>query len=149
MEAFKSFVEEALSKLPVEHFTINEIDEMRQAALRHGEKNGPNQSLTQQVLQDADRLAILMVAILFQIGQGYQKLPVLQLEFLSENNPASTYDEPCSCIDDLRNCISEFVPQFRLPNAIEMVQEKVSRLNHIIGLIQLEHMEIGLDNLSL
>ena len=115
--AFAVRICELLGHVPREMFSADELDDIADAALRHGEKNAEGQSMVQQTLQDADRLANLMLGVVFRIGQGYPALPAIELEYLKDVNPASTYAEPRSCADDLRNCMSEYEPQFRLPAA--------------------------------
>lgn len=148
-EAFKGFVAAAMLNLPSGYFSKEEMCEISSAALRHGEKNRDDQGLVQQVLQDADRLAILVVSVLFRIGQRYPRLPVVEFAHIENKNPASTYDEPCSCLDDLRNCLSEFEPQFRLPKAIVLARVHIVILNHVVNLIKDEHARLGLAGLEL
>lgn len=148
-QAFMLNIEEALVHIPEGCFTEAETREIAEAAFRHGEKNQPDETAVSTTLKDADRLAILMVTVLFRIGQGYPKLPAVQFEYLSKKNPASTYAEPMSCLDDLRNCLSEFVPQFRLEKAKALAEGHVATLERVIGMIELEHEGLGLKNLVL
>jgi len=146
---FKAHVMSAMAKLSSERFAEDDLDEISQAALRHQEKNQDDQGIVQQVLQDSDRLANLMVSVLFRIGQGYPDLPIVEMAYLGEKNPESTYFEPRSCLDDMRNCMTEYEPQFRLSKAKDLAGRYIQELHGIIEMIQRQHDDLGIVNLEL
>lgn len=102
--------------LLVGQFTDAEREEVFQAVLRHSERNQDDQSRTQMVLMDADRLANLQVVIAIRAAQFRPNIPPLEIEYLDEPNPASTYRDPKSILDDMRHCL-EWVGWLRTPKA--------------------------------
>ena len=110
-------IREAL--LLVSQFTDTEREEVFQAVLRHSERNQDDQSPIQIVLMDADRLANLQMVIAIRAAQFRPNIPPLEIEYLDGQNPASTYRDPRSILDDLRHCI-EWVGWLRIPKAKEM-----------------------------
>jgi hypothetical protein len=145
---FRERVRYLLAQLPKD-ITKLERREIEDAAIRHGEKNRDDQSLTQQVLMDADRLAILMMGVTFRIGQGSPHIPVVQLEHLEAVNPESSYANPKSCLDDLRWCINEFLPQFRIPKARDLAEKKIAQLKQFIEHVCAEYRGLGLTDVAL
>jgi hypothetical protein len=141
-----SAIRALLSHLPADYFTSYEMEEIFLAALHHNEKNKEGQSLTQQVLMDADRLANLQPTVIIRAGQFQPDIPPFELAYLSGNNPASTYHEPQSIIDDLRTMISEYIPQLRMPNARVLGEEYVRALNAYMASVRDVYQRLGLEN---
>ncbi len=133
-----------LSHLPKDYFSSEEVGEIGQAALRHSELNRDDQSLTQQVLMDADRLANLQVSIMIRGGQYRPTIPPLEFEYLDKINPSSTYREPKNVLDNIRLNMSEYVPQLRLSKAKDMGRQYEARLKAYLQEIQKDYDELGL-----
>jgi hypothetical protein len=148
IEAFGQHVRAAVRHLP-SNFDNSARKEIVQAALRHGEKNRHDQSLVQQTLQDADRLANLMANAIFRMGQGGVGLPDVEFEYLHIMNPKTSYFDVKSVLDDLRICIREYRPQFRLPEAIRLMETYITYLESFIKTIQEQHQVLGLTELKL
>lgn len=139
-----------LSNLLLEHFNLSEVEEICQAAIRHGELNQDNQSIVQQVLMDADRLANLMPAVIIRAGQSMSELPVFEFEYLvGERNPETTYYKPQSVLDDLRNNIKEYVPQLRILKAKKLAERYVVILEEYIKSLEESYGQLGLVGISL
>lgn len=131
------------------HFTIEEIEEICQAALRHAELNRDDQSITQQVLMDADRLANLMLSVVIRAGQLMPGIPSLEFEYLNERNPATTYHDPKSVLDDLRNNLAEYPCKLRTPAAVALSAKYTKQLEAYIASIVESYGELGLTGMSL
>ncbi|MDZ4240741.1 MAG: HD domain-containing protein, partial [Patescibacteria group bacterium] len=122
-----------LKSLPERYFTSEEKEEIFLSAYRHEELNQDDQSVTQHVLMDADRLANLMPAVIIRAGQLLSDIPALELEYLEgKRNPKTTYHEPKSVLDDLRNNVAEYTPKLRMPKAKELAMKYVKRLDYFI-----------------
>ena len=148
--AVKDHMKECLQYLPVDFFTKEEVVEILEAALRHGELSQNDQSLTQQVLMDADRLANLMPAVIIRSGQFRPSIPAFEFEYLDgKPNPASTYREPKSILDDLRISITEYLPQFRVSMAIELAHRYARQLEAHIQSVEESNKELSLSNINL
>lgn len=136
--------------LPPGYFTTEEEIEIWRAACRHGELNQEDQSITQQVLMDADRLANLQPAVVIRAGQFMPELPAFEFEYLAgERNLETTYYNPKSVLDDLRNNIAEYVPKLRLPKAKELAAGYVATLEGFISALEKSYRDIGLVGISL
>ena len=145
----ESFIGVYLKELPEGYFSNTEVEEIFVAVMRHTELNQGDQSLTQQVLMDADRLANLQAAVIIRAGQFQPTIPALELQYLDSINPQSTYHEPKSVIDDLRANIREYIPKLRLPQAISLGTKLGSRLQAYIDMVQDDYRSIGLDGVIL
>ncbi len=130
--------------------TFTQIDEIVDAAVRHGELNQFDQSVTQVVLMDADRIINLQSPVVIRAGQFMSTLPAFQFEYLDgEKNPESTYYSPQSVLDDLRQNISEYIPKLRIPKAIKLGQHYADRLQSYIDLVEEDNMYLGLAGVTL
>jgi hypothetical protein len=138
-----------LEKLPDEFFSDEEDAEIFQAAFRHAELNQDDQSTTQHVLMDADRLANLQMAVILRAAQHQHHRPALELKWLGSVNPASTYREPCSAMDDLWWNLHEYLPQMRMPKAIELAGVYASRIRAYMDAVKADYDELGLTGVSL
>ncbi len=136
-----------------------QAEEWRQiyvAVMNHSEINNDGQTLTQQTLMDADRLANLMGLVLFRIGQFWPAIPTIEFEHVDKPNPASTYQAPCSTMDMLRAMMSQlggnnvgYIEQLRLPKAIELGELYSKRLNLLLDMIKDDHHSLGLAGIKL
>lgn len=142
------FMRELVAFLPEGKFEIREIDDVVEAALRHMEKNQPDQSPVQVILMDADRLANLMAGVIIRSGQFNATIPALELKHLGSPNPESTYRVPCSVVDDLRGCI-EWKNWFRTEMGKKLSRPLVRRLELYLRTIEQEYWEIGLAGIEL
>ncbi|KKU82065.1 MAG: hypothetical protein UY07_C0004G0010 [Parcubacteria group bacterium GW2011_GWA1_47_8] len=139
-----------LDSLPIGYFDSEEIIEIWNSAWRHGELNQNDQSITQQVLMDADRLANLMPAVIIRAGQFLPNIPTFEFEYLAgKRNPETTYDKPRSVLDNLRNLIAEYIPKLRTPKAKELAVEYVRTLEGFISALEESNKQLGLDDISL
>ncbi len=149
-ERFYGLATLCLGKLPNSLFTFGEQYEIMEAAIRHAELNQYDQSLTQQVLMDADRLANLMPAVVMRAGQFRHNIAALEFWCLDGKcNHLSTYANPQSVVDALRLNISEYIPQLRLPKAIELAQRYVRLLEQYLSWVEESNDEIGLKGAGL
>lgn len=130
-------------------YDAEDTEEIIQAALRHSELNQDTQSLTQQVLMDADRLANLSATLPIRSGQFHPLIPAIELHYIEKMNPRSTYAQPKSVLDDLRTNLAEYLPQLRLPKAQALGAEYAERLRLLISWIQEEYAELGLSGIEL
>ncbi|MDP3996360.1 MAG: HD domain-containing protein [bacterium] len=138
-------VRKRLAFLPEGYFTPQELEEIVQAVLRHAELNRDDQSLVQQVLMDADRLSNLMPSVIIRAGQFQSDIPAFEFEYLDgKRNPASTYHEPKSVLDDLRNNIIEYPPKLRLPKAKKLAIDYVNLLHGFIKAVENTNKNLGL-----
>ncbi len=138
-----------LAYLPADYFSQEEVEEIFQAALRHSEMNQDDQSLVQRVLMDADRLANLMMSLPMRAAAHQYKQPVLELQYLDRVNPASTYADPLSAIDDVRWCIHDYLPQMRLPLAVALAQVCAQRLEGYLALVKADYDDLGITGIVL
>ncbi len=135
--------------LPDNFFTEEEVSEIITAALRHDELNQSDQSLTQQVLMDADRLANLMLAVVIRAGQFRPNIPALEFDHLSRPNPQSTYKTPHSVLDNIRSLSDSFLPQLRIDKAKELGQAYAEELEHFVEKTESQYKDLGLEGISL
>ena len=138
-----------LSHLPRNCFTTAETVDILISVIRHSEMNQDDQSLVQQVLQDADRLANLQMTVVMRAAQHQAHMPVIELEYLETVNPNSTYHVPMSALDDLKLCIRDYIPQLRLPKAIALGERYKLRLEAYISEIIIDYEELGLKGVVL
>ncbi|HUD03990.1 MAG TPA: hypothetical protein VMR73_00670 [Candidatus Paceibacterota bacterium] len=139
-----------LVKLPKGHFTPDEIEEIFTAALNHSEKNKDGQSLTQQILMDADRLANLMLSLTIRGGQFRPEIPALEFEYLAgKPNPRATYPIPSSVLDNIRINITEYIPQLRLEKAKKIGKEYAADIERFIATTESQYRDIGLTDIRL
>lgn len=131
-------------------FSQREIEEIVEAALRHGELNQPDQNEIQVVLMDADRLANMQSAVIIRGGQFRSTLPVFEFGYLEGKvNPVSTYENPQSILDNLRLIISQYVPQLRLPKAKTLGAFYANRLTAYVESIEQDYKDLNLVNIDL
>jgi HD superfamily phosphodiesterase len=139
-----------LSCLPDGTFSMDEIKEIVQAALRHSELNRDDQSLTQQVLMDADRLANMMPSVIIRSGQFRPEIPPFEFRYLNwKINPDSTYRDPKSVLDDLRITLREYMPQFRIEKAKLIAARYAAFLVSFIMAVEDTNGDLGLVGIEL
>ena len=139
-----------LGHLPLRFFANYELAEICQAAVRHGERNQDDQSLVQQVLMDADRLANLMPAVIIRSGQFRPEIPAFEFDYLNgERNPASTYHRPKSVADGLRANIAEYLPMLRIIKAKELARQYISDLETFLAALEKSYEDLGMRGIKL
>lgn len=148
-DKIKNKVKELISFLPKEYFSKDEESEIFEAVMRHDEKNKEDQKLVQQVLQDADRLANLDLLLAIRCGQFRPNIKAIDFKYIHTIDPNSTFKEPKNNLDALRIIISEFVPQFRMPLAIDVAKQKEKNLLEYVEKIKQTYIDLGLDSLDL
>jgi hypothetical protein len=124
-------------------FKDEQRTEILEAVLRHSELNRDDQSLTQIVLMDADRLANLQMAIPIRAGQFRPSIPPLETEYLDTMNPESTYRAPKSVLDDLRHGL-QWVAWLRTPKAQELGREAEANIKNYLDLVAKPYRLLGL-----
>lgn len=131
-------------------FSRSEISEIIEAAFRHSELNQSDQSETQIILMDADRLANMQSAVIIRSGQFKPDIPVFDFKHLSgEINPLSTYEDPKSVLDDLRFVIKNYIPQFRTDEAKRLGSIYAIGLSAYIKAVEEENESLGLLNIEI
>lgn len=146
-EAVSQAIHDAL-EIVREHFTDEQRLEIYEAVMRHSELNKDDQSFTQVVLMDADRLANLQMAIPIRAGQFRPSVPPLEMEYLDTMNPASTYRSPKSILDDMRHGL-QWVAWLRTPRAQELGSEAEKDIKAYLELIAKPYRLLGLAGKSL
>lgn len=131
-------------------FNQNDIDEIIEAAFRHSELNQPDQSETQIVLMDADRLANMQGAVIIRGGQFKSEIPAIDFKYLKGHiDPLSTYEKPRNVLDGLRLVIQNYVPQFRTVEGKRLGNVYASKLGEYIKSIENEHEYFDLLNIEI
>lgn len=141
-EAAPQAIRDALETVR-EHFSDEQRAEIHEAVLRHSELNRDDQSFTQVVLMDADRLANLQMAIPIRAGQFRASIPPLEMEFLDTMNPVSTYREPKSVLDDLRHAL-QWVDWLRTQRGKELGQEAGKDIRNYLEVVARPYRLLGL-----
>jgi hypothetical protein len=129
----------------------DEIELILGAVRKHSGKNGHEDDLVLMTLQDADRLANIGPTWIIRMGQHWADLPAMEIEHLQEKNPASTYKQPSSCLDQLRHVLEDWpdadtCPGFgmRLPKAKELSRKYFDFFRQFLALTQMQYSEAGL-----
>lgn len=124
---------------------LSELDreEVIQAALRHSEKNQDDQSVTQIILMDADRLVNLQPLIIIRAAQHYPHIPAIVLDHIGDTHPESTHVNPQSVLDNLRSCL-EWETWFRIPEAQRRATEACVYIRDYITRAEETYHQLGL-----
>jgi len=139
-----------LSSLPHSHFTHEQEAVVLEAALRHSELPQDDHSMVLIVLQDADKLANLMPAVIIRSAQLLPDIPAFEFGYLNGvRNPKSTYHHPLSAMDDLRLNIEEYLPKFRIPKAKALAEKYIDILNQYLRAIEESNKMLGLKGITL
>lgn len=94
-----------------------------EAVIEHSKKNNTVDNPVTIALKDADRLANAGTAMLIRIGQFRPDIPVINLKYVFKRDPASTYREPRSQLECMRD-ILEWESWLRLAKAQELGKQK-------------------------
>lgn len=131
-------------------FNESELREIVEAAFRHSELNQNDQSETQIVLMDADRLANMQTAVVIRSGQFKPDIPAFDFRYLKGRiDPQSTYENPRSVLDDLRFVIKNYIPQLRTDEAKRLGDMYATNLRAHIKSIEDEYASLGLLNIEI
>lgn len=130
-----------------------ELAEIKTAILRHDKPNALDDSLTQIILQDADRLANLGPIALIRSGQCHPTLPAIELEATGVGwAKGSTYKIPLSCKDELLGHLEwETGPRFglRTEKAKKIGKKYFDFLREFFELTNKQFIETGLDKFEI
>lgn len=143
-----------LALIPENEISRFEIEEIRVALQNHDGPNRETDSITQKILQDADRLANAQSIIILRSGQFMPNIPAIELGYLGmKNHPESTYKKPRTVHDNLMHILEwdpegpEAHPQFclRLPMAIEFGRPHFAYIREWILRVKSDFAQLGLD----
>lgn len=140
---FVTSIYRCLELLPTGYFTSQETEEILDAIVKHDRKNEDDDSLTLQVLKDADRLINLEPVHIIRAAQWYHEIPAIEIEHLGELNPASVWGKACNVIDNLRFTL-EWISWLRIPKAKERGEELRTELEAFIVSCERIYHELGL-----
>lgn len=129
-------------------FKETEVGSIIVSVLVHSEKNNDGDSFLTKILKDADRLINMQPLIVTRGAQHTPEIPAIELEYLGRRNPASTFRNPCNCMDNLRHVI-EWVSWLRLPKAKFLGQELADYLQDYINRAEKTYHELGLAGVEL
>ena len=137
-----------LDRLPEGHFTPEEAEEIFLSVLRHEEPRDDD-SLVQQVLMDADRLANVMLSGALRAAQWFYDRPVIEFGYLDgKRNPETTWNSPCSVLDGVR-VVYQMLHPLRTPKAIELRDKFVRDLSAFVGRVEEQYRLLGLAGIAL
>jgi len=137
----------AMLEIATTDLTEDTLQDIASAVMLHSTKNDENDSMIKITLQDADRLANIGGIVIIRSGQFRPTIPACEIGRIGVKNPESTYKNPRSILDDLRNCLSwESDPRFliRLPKAIEIAKPQFAYLRAFLAHVESQFREIGL-----
>lgn len=141
---FRGLVTECLGL--VKNLPDNTIAAIFEAIEDHGKKNdeGRKDSTITVVLKDADRVANIGAALAIRSGQFTPNIAPYEMAYLRTPNPASTYRDPSSVVEDLRGCF-EWGDWMRTKRGKEMFDRKAGNLHQYLALVAQEFEMIGMD----
>lgn len=142
-EEFAPTILRCLELLPKGYFTSQEMEEIFDAVQKHDKKNAEDDSLTLQVLKDADRLINLEPVHIIRSAQWYHEIPAIEIEHLGGLNPDSKWGKARNVIDDFRFCL-EWIPWLRVPKAIVRGEVLRTELEAFIVSCERIYHELGL-----
>lgn len=144
--ALERMMQMYLSLLP-ESVSDDEQRLIVDASLTHKSANSADDSDVKITLQDADRLANIGALVIVRGAQYHPSIPAAELDYLDRPNPASTYRDPQSVMDNIRDCLDwEDNPKFglRLPEAKRTGAKHFAYLRAYFQQIKLQFEEVGL-----
>lgn len=137
-----------LEYLPDGYFTPEELDDIFESVMRH-EKPRHDDSLLQQVLMDADRLANIMLSGALRAAQYFADKPALEFEYLAgERNPTTTWDDACSALDGVRVTYQMLHPM-RTPRGIDLAKRYAAQLAVFVAGVEEQYADLGLVGITL
>lgn len=141
--AFEPTVRRCLKLLSKDYFTSQEMEEILDAVVKHDKKNEDDDSMTLQVLKDADRLINLEPVHIIRAAQWYHEVPAIEIDHLGRLNPASKWGKACNVVDNLRFTL-EWIPWLRLPKAKARGEELRVEIEAFIASCERVYHELGL-----
>jgi hypothetical protein len=137
-----------LEELPDGYFTSDELDDIWRSVMRHEEPRDDD-SVLQQVLMDADRLANIMLSGALRAAQFYAELPVVEFNYLSgRRNPATTWNEPTSALDGVR-IVYEMLHPMRTEKGKELARRFAAQLAVFVAGTEEQYADLGLVGIRL
>ena len=121
---------------------------VKNAILEHGKKNDPNDGMLTVILKDADRVANIGAALAIRSGQFYSGLPPYEMAYLRTVNPAHTYHDPASVLEDLRECFV-WGDWMRTRRGQQMFNLKSANLQDYLFKVAAEFEMIGMDTVTI
>lgn len=150
---YEEVLERYLLLLPNPPFRATDAEEIRVAVLRHDEfkdKNVDTRSTTQRILMDADKLVNMDPLLIVRSGQHHPNIPAIELEYIGRRNPASTFKEPTSVIEDLWGSIEWVEPGwFHYPEAQRRAEVLAEYIRTYIKSVEQEYEALGIAGLAL
>ncbi|HEU5114649.1 MAG TPA: hypothetical protein VFT82_02700 [Candidatus Paceibacterota bacterium] len=144
-DTIKYMVEENLSHI----LSAPMRSAVAEAAIRHKELNRDDQLTVQITLMDADRLANLSLVTALNLARTAPKeRPTLELAHLDEENPATTYRDPQSTLDEIRTHF-QYIPMLRMEKAKEIGHEYAIELSKFVGRLGDQISELGLEDVAI
>jgi hypothetical protein len=135
------------AELVSQFFTEQERGLICAAVMRH-EAPRDDDSLVQQVLMDADRLANVMLSGALRAAQWLQDRPVVEFELSGERNPATTWGAPCSALDGVK-VVYQMLHPMRTPKGKEIAERYVAQLSAFVAGVEEQYRELGLVGITL
>lgn len=148
-DAYTTHLRAYLDLLPANEFSKEEIEEIYIAVLEHDQKVPLHRTPTQEVLQDADKLVNMQATLLIRAGQFHTDIPTVELSYLEEVNPASTYHAPKNVLDNARIIATEYPELLHTPKAKELASVYMKRLQEYEQQILEDHQLLGLVGVEL
>lgn len=143
-DELSSKLRELLQVLPENYFLEQERDLVLEAVLKHGEKFPEIENPILTILQDADRLANLDLLVTIRGGQFRPHIPAVELKWIDEINPESTYRNPKSVFDAIRITVREYEQLFKSPKAKALAEIGIMELSNYIENIKSTYRKLGL-----
>jgi hypothetical protein len=116
-------------------FTETDREIIFNAVMQHGLKTPAKMTMLLQILREADMLANMGLTCVIRGGQFRPDLPAFEVPYIDFNNPASTYSNPCSVLDAVRNTLG-YEAQIKLPKAIPIAKERADALRVYIETVK-------------
>ena len=117
-------IEGFISLLP-DSITPSDLAGIQDAVAEHSKRNSDSDTMITMILKDSDRLANSGSLNTGRGGQHRPNVPAVELDYVFEPNPESTFKNITSLYDAWRYNM-EWVPWLRLPKAIAIAKEDYS-----------------------
>lgn len=116
-----------------------------EAVLRHSQRPVLSDNLITVVLMDADKLANLGCQAIIRSGQFRHNLPVIDLRYLSERPPGTSFTAPGSVYWDLLGHLEWGEPGWlRTPKAIELAKPLIKEHRDFLEGLVKQYQDTGL-----
>lgn len=138
-----------LALLPIHAFSAEEVEEIYIAIFEHDQKSPTHRSPTQEILQDADKLVNMQATLVIRAGQFHANIPTIELSYLKELNPASTYSRPRSVLDNIRIIALEYPSLIHTEKGKELASRYAQRLREYERQVLDDHEKLGIVGIEL